>query len=169
MWWRNYSVLVFAASRLRAVVVVVCRLLSVPATCQVYLRNGSVPTMLLANTPREKLKIQLVSTPRYTTTGSGGPGWAPSTSGVWQGSLLSCCLLFACWTSQHHASVSQGRIFSDSCTCCHTDIKVADQICYLAQSQYTDIMPTSPNADPITPGSWHGSHSSTDFQITGMT
>ena len=33
------------------------------------------------------------------------------------------CLLVACLTSQKHASVSQGRICSDKCTCCHTEIE----------------------------------------------
>ena len=36
--------------------------------------------------------------------------------------------------------------------CCHTDTEVADQTFYLTQSQYTDTGPTSPSADPITPG-----------------
>ena len=43
---------------------------------------------------------------------------------------------FAALTFQQHASVSQGRICSDNCTCCHTEklqIKLA-----LTQSQYTD-------------------------------
>ena len=30
-------------------------------------------------------------------------------------------LLVGCLTSQQHASLSQGRIFSDNFTCCHTD------------------------------------------------
>ena len=58
--------------------------------------------------------------------------------------LFVCCL-----TSQQHASVSQG---------CHTEIEVADQTFYLTQSQYTDTGPTSPSADPVTPGAWQGSH-----------
>ena len=57
-----------------------------------------------------------------------------------------------CLTSQQHASVSQGRICSDNFTCCHTEIEVADHTVYLTQSQYTDTGPTSPSADPITPG-----------------
>ena len=83
---------------------------------------------------------------------------------------LQCCichigvrgglLLFsvACLTFQQHASVSQGWICSDNCTCCHTEIEVADQTFYLIQSQCTDIRPTSPSADPVTPGAWQGSH-----------
>ena len=79
------------------------------------------------------------------------------------------CLLVGCLTSQQHASVSQGRICTDNFTCCHTEIEVADQTFYLTQSQYTDTGPTSPSADPITPGAWQGSHWSANFEVTGMT
>ena len=67
------------------------------------------------------------------------------------------CLFVGCLTSQQHASVSQGRICSYNFTCCHTEIEAADQTFYLTQSQYTDTGPTSPSADPITPGAWQGS------------
>ena len=73
------------------------------------------------------------------------------------------CLFFGCLTSQQHASVSQGRICSDNFTCCHTEREVADPTFYLTQSQYTDTGTTSPSADPITPGSWQGSHWSVNF------
>ena len=73
------------------------------------------------------------------------------------------CLFVGCLTSQQHASVSQGRICSDNFTCCHTEIEVADQTFHLTQSQYTDTGPTSPSADPITPGAWQGSHWSANF------
>ena len=76
--------------------------------------------------------------------------------------LLVTCLL-ACLTSQQHASVSHRRICSDSFTCCHTEIEVADQTFYLTQSQYTDTLPTSPSTDPVTPGAWQGSHWSAIF------
>ena len=79
------------------------------------------------------------------------------------------CLFVGCLTSQQQASVSQGRICSDNFTCCHTEIEVADQTFYLTQSQYTDIGPTSPSADPITPGAWLGSHWCANFEVTGMT
>ena len=75
----------------------------------------------------------------------------------------------ACLTSQQHANVSQGRICSDNFTCCHTEIEVADQTFHLTQSQYTDTGPTSPSADPITPGAWQGNHWSANFEVTGMT
>ena len=79
-------------------------------------------------------------------------------------SSLYCCSLFVgCLTSQQQASVSQGRICSDNGTCCHTEIEVADQTFYLTQSQYTDTGPTSPSADPISPGAWQGSHWSANF------
>ena len=63
-------------------------------------------------------------------------------------------MLVGCLTSQQQASVSQARICSDNFTCCHTEIDVADQMFYFTQSQYTDTGPTSPSADPITPGAW---------------
>ena len=73
------------------------------------------------------------------------------------------CLLVGCLMSQQQARVSQGRICSDNFTCCHTEIQVAYQTFYLTQSQYTDTGPTSPSADPITPGAWQGSHWSANF------
>ena len=79
------------------------------------------------------------------------------------------CLLVGCLTSQQQTSASQGRICSDNFTCCHTEIEVADPTFYLTQSQYTDTGPTSPSADPITPGAWQGSHWSVNFEVTGMT
>ena len=78
-------------------------------------------------------------------------------------------LFVGCLTSQQHASVSQGWICSDKFTCCHTEIEVADQTFYLIQSQYTDTGPTSPSADPITPGAWQGNHKRANFEVTGMT
>ena len=82
---------------------------------------------------------------------------------------LFVCWLVGCLTSQQHASVSQGRICSDKFTCCHSEIKASDQTFHLTQSQYTDTAPTSPSADPITPGAWQGSHWSAKFDVTGMT
>ena len=67
--------------------------------------------------------------------------------------FLACCL-----TSKQHDSVSQGPICSDNCTCCHTETKVADQILYLTQSQYTNVGPTSSRADLITPRARQGCH-----------
>ena len=51
-------------------------------------------------------------------------------------------------TFHQHTSVSQGRTCPDKCTCCHTEIEVADQTFYLTQSQYTGTWPTSLSADP---------------------
>ena len=83
--------------------------------------------------------------------------------------LLLKCLLVGCLASQQQASVSQGRICSDNCTCCHTETEVTHQTFCLTQSQYTDTGPTSANPDPITPGAWQGIHWSASFQVTGMT
>ena len=44
-----------------------------------------------------------------------------------------------------------------------------NQTFYLTQSQYTDTGPTSPSADPITPGTWQDSYWSANFQVIGMT
>ena len=72
-------------------------------------------------------------------------------------------LFVGCSMSQQHAIVSQGWICSDNCTSCHTEIKVADQIFHLIQSQYTDTGPTTPSTDSKTPGTWQSSHWSTNF------
>ena len=71
---------------------------------------------------------------------------------------LACCL-----TSQQHVSVSRGRICSNRCTCCHTEIEFADQSFYRVLLQYTDTGPACPSADPVTPGVWKGSNQCTHF------
>ena len=68
------------------------------------------------------------------------------------------CLLYVKVTPD----VSQGRICSDKCTCCHIEIEVAQKTFHLTQPHYTDTEPANPNADPITPGSGQGSHWSTN-------
>ena len=73
--------------------------------------------------------------------------------------------MVGCLTSQQHARISQRRIYSGNRTCCHTETEVADQTCYLIQSQHTGTRPTSPSTDIIT----QASHSSTNFQVTGKT
>ena len=83
--------------------------------------------------------------------------------------VYKVCLLVGYLTSQQRASVSQGRICTNNFVCCHTEIEVADQTFYITQSQYTDTRPTSPSADPITPGAWQGNHWSGNFYVTGMT
>ena len=67
--------------------------------------------------------------------------------------FVTATLFVGCWTSPPHASVSQGRICSDKCTCCHTEIEVADQTSHTPTlSQDIDTGPTSPSADPVMPG-----------------
>ena len=46
--------------------------------------------------------------------------------------------------------VSHGQSCPDNCKCCHIEIDVSYQTCYLTQSQYTDTGPTS----PVLPGTW---------------
>ena len=62
----------------------------------------------------------------------------------------------ACVTSHQHARVSQGRVCTENCTSCHTEIEVSDQTCYLTRSRYTDTGPTSPHADFLTPAGLAG-------------
>ena len=76
---------------------------------------------------------------------------------------LSSLQQTSCLTSLQQTSVSQGRICSDNCTCCHTEVEAADQTFYLTQSQYTDTGLTSPSSDPLTQGAWQGSHWSANF------
>ena len=100
-------------------------------------------------------------TPRVTPLVSQGSSTYKCLSRSCPLDTLACwwnCLLVGCLTSQQQASVSQGRICSDNLTCCHTEIEVANPTFHLTQSQYTDTGPTSPSADPLTPGAWQGSH-----------
>ena len=59
----------------------------------------------------------------------------------------------------------RGQICSDSCMCCHTEKEVAHQTFFRTQTPYTDTRPTSPSTDPITPGTWQGSHWSANFYL----
>ena len=52
--------------------------------------------------------------------------------------------------SKQHASISQGQIGSDSCTCCQTETEVEDRTTYPTKSPNTDNVPTGPSA--IKPG-----------------
>ena len=74
-------------------------------------------------------------------------GWPPLHM---QGGACSGWGLFVYWLL--NVPVSQGWICSDNCTCCHTEIEVADPTFYLTQSQYTDTGLTSPSTGPITQG-----------------
>ena len=80
--------------------------------------------------------------------------------------VYSRALLFVgCFTSQHTASVSQGRIYSDSSTCCHTEVDIADQIVYFTQSQYTDTGPDSPSVDRTMSYVWQSRHHNVHFKL----
>ena len=116
------------------------------------------------STPGVEVIPRAVSTTcQYIGAVCGGPGLSPGWVIPIVLQLVPYSLLVGCFTSQQQVSVSQGRICLDNFTCCHTEIDVADQTCYLTQSQYTDTGPTSPSADPITPGAWQGSHWSANF------
>ena len=114
------------------------------------------------------LSVALLHYLSHTCEHSQGRARQASLAGMyrhWRG-IVVCWLLNVPATCY---SVSQGRICSDNFTCCHTKIEDADQTFYPTQSQYTDTGPTSPSADPITPGAWQGSHWNANFEVTGMT
>ena len=68
------------------------------------------------------------------------------------------CMLVACVTSQPHACILQGLMCQDICTCCHTEIEVENEMCFLTQSEYTDTRSTSLSTDPGTPSTLQGSN-----------
>ena len=156
----------------------------------VYLGDGTAPTVLCAATLILKVQIKLAISNSHGMLTLGQPvpaltcknqvpdsvstrvpissHWYDATrTMIFSGKAV--CWLLACLTSQQQASVSQGRICSGSCTCCHTEIEIADQTLQHTQSQYTDTRPTSPSADPITPGALQDVHWSANFYVTGVT
>ena len=68
--------------------------------------------------------------------------------------LIFVQLFSGCLTSLQHASVSLGRISPS-----HS----------ILTSVRRRTEPTSPSADPVTPGVWQGSHWITNFQVHCMT
>ena len=70
-------------------------------------------------------------------------------------------MFVGCFMSQQHASVFQGQICSAICTCCRTEIEIADQTISPSHSMLT--RPTSPSAYPVSQGIWHGSNWSSIF------
>ena len=44
-------------------------------------------------------------------------------------------VIVGCFMSRQSASVSKGRIFSDNCKCCHTELEAVDRTCCITQSQ----------------------------------
>ena len=76
--------------------------------------------------------------------------------------IFDVCLLFlGCLPPQQHVLCISGRICSGNFT--RAEIEVADQTCYLTQSQHTDTGPAKTSTDPTTPGVWQ------DLGVTGMT
>ena len=74
------------------------------------------------------------------------------------------CLLVGCLTSQQHASVSQGWIYSDNFTCCHTEIRSCrSNFPSHPVTVYWHRANQSPSTDPILPGAWQGGHWSANF------
>ena len=117
------------------------------------------PEMLILLTYEEE-RVRRV--PVETDNGNLCKSWNMALMQIGKGLLV----FVDCLTSQQHASVSQGRVCSDNCTCCHTEIEVADETFHLTLSQYTDTGQTSPRADTITKGAWHSNHRRSDFSVS---
>ena len=63
------------------------------------------------------------------------------------GLLVRCSppeLFVGCITSPQHANVSQGWTCSDNCTCCHTEIEVADQTFNFTSPSHSILTPGQP-------------------------
>ena len=73
------------------------------------------------------------------------------------------------FTSQQHASVSQGRICSDNLRAATLRQKLQTKLS--TSPSHSILTPGRPVAstDPITPGAWQGSHWSANFNVTDMT
>ena len=93
-------------------------------------------------------------------------GWA-NTARWWVLLFFCCCFSVGCLTFQQHAGVPQGQISSGGCECCHPEIEVADQTCYVTQSQYTGTSPVTSSADLKASGAWQGNHWSATSKVTG--
>ena len=65
--------------------------------------------------------------------------------GLRNGFCCHCCWVVAFLTSKQLVHLRDRSAQT-------VEIEVADQIFHLTQSQYTDTGPTSPSADPTTPG-----------------
>ena len=61
------------------------------------------------------------------------------------------------------------KISSDSLTCTHTQMKIADYTGYLTQSQSIYTWSTSPSIDPVMQCARQGSNQNTSVEVTGMT
>ena len=61
-------------------------------------------------------------------------------------------LSVGCTASRQPDGVSQGRLGSDICTRCHTEIEAVDQTCYLTWSHDVDTAANSPSAAIQPPG-----------------
>ena len=97
--------LIFVHRKLRA---------NIQASLQVYLRDRSAETIGRAATLTENAQTKpAISSSQSTDTGPVPPCTAPGILGSW--------MFVGCLTSQQHASVSQGWIYSDNCMCCHTE------------------------------------------------
>ena len=138
---------------------------NVQSNTPVHTRDGPAETMVHNAALNIKAGDKtLLSRPQYCDCGPAGPGTSPTKPDAWQGSswCTSVTLLVGCLTSQQHASCLRDESAQTILRAATLRQKLQNKLC-LAQLQYTDIGPTSPSADPTTPGS----HWSTYFCVTG--
>ena len=67
-----------------------------------------------------------------------------------------CVCVFVAYLIEGSAQISMQAATAET--------EVSDQTFHFTQSQYDDTGPTSPSADPITPGAWQGNHWSANFK-----
>ena len=73
---------------------------------------------------------------------------------ILQSAKLHCRCSLAARPPSNMLVYLKDRSAQTNCMCCHTQREDADQTFHFSQSQYTDAGPTSPSADPLTPGAW---------------
>ena len=167
-------------------------LLNVPATGRVYLKDGSAQAECISRTdlprqsvsqgricPRQSVSQGRICPRQSVSQGRICPGRvylrdgfapgrvylkdgsAPGRVYLKDGSAQAECIS---GTDLPQAEcISRTDLPQAECTFCHTGVEVANQTFFLIQSQYTDTGPTSPSADPVTPGAWQGNHRSAIF------
>ena len=90
----------------------------------------------------------------------------------WLHQVMLTMLFLCCWRqliTQRPSHMLAYLRDGSAQTSIRTEIEAANQTFNLAKSQNTDTGPTSPSAEPITLGTWQGSHWSTNFEVTGVT
>ena len=117
-----------------------CYLLTVESSSNMQ-KNGQIRTNLTQNGEPQRYSW---GTQKKTKTIE---VWLCIKKSKWLSGLLPqsvCCYLLIEERSSNIHNVSHIRIYLDNCTCCHTEVEIVDQTCYLFRSLYADVGQTSP-------------------------